>query len=61
MIPVVGDAMAKGQMLNLNFKYYQRIEGSFQVAPESVVKSMDVRVFENGTASPKITQTFNIS
>ena len=61
VIPVAGDALVKGQMLNLNFKYYQRVEGSFQVAPESIVKSVDVRVFENGTTSPKITQTFNIS
>ena len=36
-------------------------EGSFQVAPESVVKSVDVRVFENGAAQPKLVQTFNVS
>jgi len=61
VIPVYGEAQGKGQMFNLNFKYYQRIEGSFQVAPESVVKSVDVRVFENGAVQPKLAQTVNVS
>lgn len=61
IIPLSEEAQGKGQPFSLNFKYYQRVEGSFQVAPESVVKSVDVRVFENGTAQPKLVQTFNVS
>ena len=46
---------------NLNFRFYQRIEGAFRVAPNAVVKSMQVRVFENGSSEPKLTQTVNAS
>lgn len=45
----------------LNFRFYQRIEGAFRVAPDAVVKSMQVRVFENGSSEPKLTQTANAS
>jgi hypothetical protein len=43
----------------LNFRFYQRIEGTFRVAPEAVVNSMQVRVFQNGSSEPKLTQTAN--
>jgi hypothetical protein len=46
---------------NLNFRFYQRIEGAFRVAPNAMVKSMQVRVFENGSSEPKLTQTANAS
>lgn len=45
----------------LYFKFFQRIEGTFKVAPGAVVKSMQVRVFENGASQPKLTQTVNVS
>lgn len=61
VIPLSGEAQGKGQPINLSFKYYQRVEGSFQIAPESAVKSMDIRVFENGTAQPRLAQTVNVS
>ena len=50
-----------GSSYKLNFRFYQRIEGAFRVAPNAVVKSMQVRVFENGNNDPKITQTANAS
>jgi hypothetical protein len=46
---------------NLNFKFYQRVEGTFQVAPKSQVKNIQVRVFENNSPQPKLMQTVNIS
>jgi len=45
----------------VNFKFFQRVEGTFKVAPESVVKSLQVRVFENGSVAPKLLQTVDIS
>lgn len=45
----------------LNFKFFQRIEGTFKIAPDAVVKSMQVRVFENGGNAPKLTQSVNVS
>ena len=58
-LPAEGDPEAKG--FKLNFRFYQRIEGTFRVAPNAVVKSMQVRVFENGSSEPKLTQTANAS
>ena len=49
------------QTFNLNFKFYQRVEGTFQVAPKAQVKNIQVRVFENNSPQPKLMQTVNIS
>lgn len=56
--PEPGDA---GREYQLNFKFFQRIEGTFKLSPGSVLKGMQVRVFENGTRAPKLTQTLNVS
>jgi hypothetical protein len=45
----------------LSFKFFQRIEGTFRISPDAVVRSMQVRVFENGSNTPKLTKTVNIS
>jgi hypothetical protein len=58
-LPAENDHENKG--FKLNFRFYQRIEGAFRVAPNAVVKSMQVRVFENGSSEPKLTQTANAS
>ena len=47
----------EGEGIKLNFRFYQRIEGAFRVAPNAVVKSMQVRVFEEGSSEPSLTQT----
>ena len=49
----------EGESFKLNFRFYQRIEGAFRVAPNAVVKSMQVRVFEEGSNEPSLTQTAN--
>ena len=46
---------------NLSFKFYQRVDGVFKVAPEATVKRVQVRVLENGTDAPKSSQTVNLS
>lgn len=45
----------------VSFKFFQRVEGTFKVAPGAVVKSMQVRVFENGSVAPKLSHTVSIS
>lgn len=49
------------QTFNLSFKFYQRVEGTFQVAPRAQVKNIQVRVYENNSPQPKLMQTVNIS
>lgn len=45
----------------LRFKFFQRIEGTFRISPDAVVKSMQVRVFEKGATQPKLTETVTVS
>ncbi len=47
----------EGKGFKLDFRIYQRLEGTFRVAPNAVVKSIQVRVFEHGSSAPKLTQT----
>ena len=49
------------QAYNLIFKFYQRVEGTFMVAPGAVVKKVQVRVLENGNPAPVSTQTVTLS
>lgn len=58
-LPVEDDRDGKG--FKLNFRFYQRIEGAFRVAPDAVVESMQVRVFENGSKEPKLTRIASVS
>jgi hypothetical protein len=40
----------------LKFKYYQRVERSFQLPPDMSLESVQVRVYEHGKSEPKIKQ-----
>jgi hypothetical protein len=44
----------------LSFRFFQRIEGTFRVAPDAVVKGMQVRVYENGSSAPRLTRSVNV-
>lgn len=58
-IPSAKEAEAKAYAVN--FKFYQRLEGTFHIAPKALVKNVQIRVFENGSAQPKLMQTVNLS
>lgn len=45
----------------LNFKYYQSVEHSFQLPPDASIESIQVRVFERGESEPKIKQNVGLS
>jgi len=56
-LPEEGEAQA----YRISFKYFQRVEGTFRVAPKAHVKMVQVRVFENGSAQVRAAQSFNLS
>jgi hypothetical protein len=58
-LPAENDA--KSQQFQLNFKSFQRVEGTFKVEAGTVVKNIQVRVYQNGARTPKLTQSVNIS
>jgi len=49
------------QSYSINFKYFQRVEGTFRVPPDAQVKTVQVRIFEAGSAQVRATQSFNLS
>ena len=51
-----GNLKVTAQALRLKFKYYQRVEGSFQVPEGGSVRSLVARAFENGQTSPRATR-----
>ena len=58
-LPAENDKDAKEYQVS--FKFFQRVEGSFKIPSDAVVKSMQVRVFESGASTPKLTQTVTVS
>jgi hypothetical protein len=51
----------KSEPYLLVFKFYQRIEGTFNVPPDATVTRVQVRVLENGIDMPRSSQTVNLS
>jgi hypothetical protein len=43
--------------LKLRFKYYQRLEGTFQVPPGAQVRAVTARAFESGQPVPRATRS----
>lgn len=44
----------------LNFKSFQRLEGIFKVQVGAIIKKVQIRVYENGARTPKLTKSINI-
>ena len=58
-LPVEGEGDRKA--FQLSFRFYQRIEGGLRIAPDAVIKSLQVRVFESGSTVPRVVQTATLS
>ena len=56
MITVPGTGDAESGNFKLGFKHFQRIDGIFRVSPKAKVASVQLRVYEAGSAEPKVTQ-----
>lgn len=58
-LPADDDREASG--FKLNFRFYQRVEGTFRVKPGTLVTGMQVRVLEGDHKEPRLTQQANLS
>ena len=61
VLVVPPEAEVAGRDYQLSFKFFQRVEGTFKLTPGSVLKGMQVRIFENGARTPKLTQSLSVS
>lgn len=59
-ILVPAEASVQGPEYEVDFKLFQRVDGAFKVAPGAEVKTMQVRLYENGSRAPKLTQTVSV-
>ena len=46
----------EAKLYQVDFKYYQRVERSFQLQPDTTLENLQVRVYERGMSEPKIKQ-----
>jgi hypothetical protein len=51
---------ATAAALNLKFKYYQRLEGTFEIPAGSAVRVVTARAFESGQPNARATRTLVI-
>jgi hypothetical protein len=58
-LPAEGEKNVKDYQVN--FKFFHRVEGTFRVPPGATVKNLQLRVFENGSVAPKLSQTVSVS
>jgi hypothetical protein len=45
----------------LNFKYFRRVEGTFRVPAKARVRTIQARIFENGSNEARASQNVNLS
>ena len=49
------------EVFNLKFKFYHRVENTFEVPPDTVVEGLEVQVYENGKKKAKSMRLVNLS
>ena len=59
--PPISENATMDETYQINFKYYLRIQRSFQLPERVSVESIEVRVFERGSSEPKIKQSAYLS
>ena len=60
MITVPGAGDAEAGNFRLAFKHFQRIDGVFRVNPKARIGNVLLRVYETGTAEPKVSQNVTL-
>ncbi|MFN3398032.1 MAG: DUF6776 family protein [Sulfurimicrobium sp.] len=54
------DSLAKEKFM-VSVKSYQKLEGDFQLPPASIPKSVEARIYSEGSDQPKLTRTVDLS
>lgn len=52
---------ASDEKFKISLKSYQSIEGAFELAPGLMVKSVEARIFGDGSTQPKLSKMVNLS
>ena len=60
MITIAEDGAPAGMTRRLNFKFFQRQEGTFKVSPTARVRSVQVKVFESGNTESRASESVKL-
>jgi hypothetical protein len=60
MIVMPEPSQPENPSFRLNFKYFQRVEGTFRVPEQARIRSVQVRVFEQGSSQASATQSVDL-
>ena len=60
IIMVPGQGQSDTASFRLAFKHFQRVDGTFRVAPAAKVVSVQVRIYETGSVEPKVTRSVTL-
>jgi len=60
MIVVPDPSQPENPSFRLNFKYFQRVEGTFRVPDQAKIRSVQVRVLEQGSSQASATQSVDL-
>ena len=60
IIMVPGQGQSDSASFRLAFKHFQRVDGTFRVAPAAKVVSVQVRIYETGSVEPKVTRSVTL-
>jgi cell division protein FtsB len=60
-VKVLPDNKAPDEKFTVSLGAYQSMEGVFELAPGLVVKSVEARIFRDGSNQPKVSKTVNLS
>ena len=60
IIMVPGQGQSDSASFRLAFKHFQRVDGTFRVAPAAKVVSVQVRIYETGSTEPKVTRSVTL-
>lgn len=60
-VVIIPAAATENDKFTVSMNTYQKLEGDFQLAPTSVVKSVEARIFGEGSSQPRLTKTVNLS
>lgn len=60
MMVIPETAQPDNPAFRLNFKYFQRVEGTFRVPEKAKIRSVQVRVTQQGSSQPSATQSVDL-
>lgn len=60
MIPLAGQGLSDSGFQALSFRFFQRVEGSFRAPASGRMRSVQIKIFENGVGEARVIQSASL-